>query len=66
MLEAISKIEQLSGKKMNYKYTDLNRIGDHVVYYSNLTKCTEHFPNWKITRNTDSILEELVLTTKNI
>ena len=66
MLEAISKIEQLSGKKMNYKYTDLNRIGDHVVYYSNLTKCTEHFPNWKITRNIDSILEELVLTTKNI
>ena len=51
---------------MNYKYTDLNRIGDHVVYYSNLTKCTEHFPNWKITRNIDSILEELVLSTKNI
>ena len=65
MLEAISKIEKISGKKMNYKYTSMNRVGDHVVYYSNLTKCTEHFPNWKITRSIDSILEELVFSTKN-
>ena len=66
MLEAISKIEKLSGKKMNFKYSNVNRVGDHVVYYSNLAKCTEHFPNWKITRNIDSILEELVISTKNI
>lgn len=66
MLEAISKIEKLTQKKMNFKYSKVNRVGDHIVYYSDLYKCINHFPNWKITRNIDTILEELVLSTKSI
>src|ERR1700741_1287968 len=38
VLEAISKIEQMTGKKMNWKYVDQNRIGDHICYISNLAK----------------------------
>src|SRR5205085_5253513 len=34
MLEAISKIEQLTGKKLNWTYVDENRKGDHICYIS--------------------------------
>ena len=65
VIEAIKKIELFSGKKMNYSYQDKNRIGDHIVYYSDLSKCIDHYPNWKITRDIDSILEELVYSIKD-
>ncbi len=38
MLEAITKIEQLSGKKVAWKYVDENRKGDHICYISNLAQ----------------------------
>ena len=65
VIEAIKKIELFSGKKMNYSYQDKNRIGDHIVYYSDLSKCIDHYPNWKITRDIDSIIEELVFSVKD-
>jgi CDP-paratose 2-epimerase len=59
MLEAIDCIEQLSGKKLNWRYVDENRIGDHICYISDLSKFQSHYPNWKITRNLDNIFEEI-------
>lgn len=42
--EAFEMIEKLSGKKMLYDYTDENRIGDHICYYSDLSKMRAHYP----------------------
>lgn len=60
MLEAISRIEQISGHKMNWRYVEEARKGDHICYISNLGKFKNHYPNWKITRSLDSILEEII------
>jgi CDP-paratose 2-epimerase len=49
ILEAFSMIEELSGKPMIYEYQDQNRIGDHICYYSDLSKMRQHFPGWDIT-----------------
>src|SRR5262249_27523823 len=38
MLEAIARVEQMTGKKMNRTYVDQNRIGDHICYISDLRK----------------------------
>jgi CDP-paratose 2-epimerase len=46
MLEAIDLCEEISGNKMNYSYSDTNRIGDHIWYISNLNKFKEHYPEW--------------------
>jgi CDP-paratose 2-epimerase len=46
MWEAIAHAENISGKKMNYSYTDTNRIGDHIWYISDLSKFKSHFPEW--------------------
>jgi CDP-paratose 2-epimerase len=60
ILEAIDKIEQLAGRKLNWRYVEENRIGDHICYISNLKKFQSHYPDCRITRSLDGILEEMV------
>jgi CDP-paratose 2-epimerase len=59
ILEAFDMISALSGKKMIYEYKDENRIGDHICYYSDLTKMKQHFPNWDITISLPRVFEEI-------
>ncbi len=60
MLEAIQQIEALTGRKINWTYSEQARKGDHICYISNLSKLKSHYPAWSITRSLDSILEEMV------
>ena len=60
MLEAIARIEQLTGRKIHWSYSDQSRKGDHICYISDLTKFRAHYPQWTITRDLDSILREIV------
>jgi CDP-paratose 2-epimerase len=60
MLEAIAKIEQMCGKKLNWKYVNENRKGDHICYISDLAKFKSHYPNWKITVNLDEIFRQII------
>jgi CDP-paratose 2-epimerase len=46
MLEAIELCEAISSNKINYSYSETNRIGDHIWYISNLNKFKEHYPGW--------------------
>jgi CDP-paratose 2-epimerase len=59
ILEAFERIAAISGKKMEWEYVDQARIGDHICYYSDLSKMKAHYPNWDITKNLDSIFEEI-------
>jgi CDP-paratose 2-epimerase len=59
ILECISKIETLLGKRIATRYVDQNRVGDHICYISDLTKLKSHFPNWRITVSFDDILEKM-------
>jgi CDP-paratose 2-epimerase len=60
MLEAIECIEQMTGKKLNWRYVEQARKGDHICYISNLKKIKKDYPNWKITRGLHTILEEII------
>lgn len=62
ILEAFAKIEALSGKPMDYEYVDEARIGDHIVYYSNLDKMKADYPDWDITVGLDEVFEDLYAT----
>ena len=44
---------------MLISYKKQHRIGDHICYYSDLKKMKKHYPNWKITKNLDSIFKEI-------
>jgi CDP-paratose 2-epimerase len=60
MIEAIAKIEQLTGKTAVTTYVDDNRIGDHIWYVSNVDKFKEHYPDWDFTYDMDRILGDLI------
>ncbi|MGI9600570.1 MAG: NAD-dependent epimerase/dehydratase family protein [Acidimicrobiales bacterium] len=60
MTEAFQRVESLIGTKIEYDYVDDARIGDHICYYSDLTKLRAHYPDWEITRSLDDIFKELV------
>ncbi|MBW2466631.1 MAG: NAD-dependent epimerase/dehydratase family protein [Deltaproteobacteria bacterium] len=60
ILEAFSLVGELSGKKQKYRYLDQPRIGDHICYYSDLSKMKSHYPQWNITKNLHQIVEEIV------
>lgn len=59
MLESISRVEQMTGRKLNWRYLDQPRKGDHICYISDTRKFQSHYPQWKITRNLDAIFEEI-------
>ncbi len=46
MLEAFARIEAISGKKMNYVYSDLRKM-------------KAHYPAWSITKTLDDIFTEI-------
>ncbi len=60
ILESFDKVQQLTGIKQVYEYVETNRIGDHICYYSDLSKMKDHYPQWDITIPLDQIFEEIV------
>ncbi|TBR58668.1 NAD-dependent epimerase [Westiellopsis prolifica IICB1] len=59
MLEAIDICQEITGKEMNYSYSDNNRIGDHIWYISDLSKFKAHYPDWSIKYDVTQILREI-------
>jgi CDP-paratose 2-epimerase len=60
MLEAIEKIEVLTGRKARTSYVEENRIGDHIWYISDVSKFQSHFPAWQLRYDIDTTLAEMV------
>ncbi|MFZ4816063.1 MAG: NAD-dependent epimerase/dehydratase family protein [Phototrophicaceae bacterium] len=60
ILEAFDKVAALTGKPMQYQYTDDARKGDHMCYISDLSHMRRELPGWDITKSLDATLEEMV------
>ena len=59
MAEAIELCEQITGKPMNYEYSDTNRVGDHIWWISDVSKFKNHYPNWEHKYNVFDILNQI-------
>ena len=64
ILEAFDMISEISNIPMKYTYSDQNRIGDHICYYSDLRKMKSHYPNWELTKSIKDIFNEIYLVWK--
>jgi CDP-paratose 2-epimerase len=62
ILEAFEKAERNTGRPMNWRYVEENRIGDHICYYSDLSKMRAHYPAWDITKSLDNIFDEIAVS----
>lgn len=60
VLECIELVEAVSGRKIQYKYSDQPRRGDHQCYITDFRKFQSHFPEWNVSRSLINIVEEIV------
>ena len=60
ILEAFDMVESITGKPMNHSYVHENRIGDHICYYSDLTRIKSDYPQWDITVDLPTMFERIV------
>jgi CDP-paratose 2-epimerase len=60
ILEAISMVEEMTGKPFRYSYTPESRVGDHICYISDLRKLRSHYPQWSITVGLEEMVREMV------
>jgi len=59
ILEAFDLAFEFSGRKQVWTYVDTNRIGDHICYYSDLTKMKSHYPDWTVTKTLKQTVAEI-------
>jgi len=60
IIEAFEITESFTGKKQIFEYIDKNREGDHICYYSDLSKMKKHYPNWNITVSLKETIKQIV------
>lgn len=58
ILESIDRIHQLTGVRLDWTLSEENRIGDHIVYYTDLRRFRADYPDWELTMSLDAIFEE--------
>src|SRR5690606_20800012 len=59
MAEAIALCQEITGKPMNYEYTEANRVGDHIWWISDVSKFKQHYPDWTWKYNINDILSQI-------
>src|SRR6476620_5015398 len=59
MIEGIQLCEAITGNKMNYTYSETNRIGDHIGYISDMSKFKKHYPGWTWKYNLQDTLTQM-------
>lgn len=59
MLEAIGICEEIAGKKMNFSYSETNRIGDHIWWISDVSRFRSQYPNWDYKYDLKDILVQI-------
>ena len=60
MIEAIKMAETITNRKFNWKYSDTNRVGDHIWWISDVSRFQAHYPQWKFTHNIEQIMETVI------
>ena len=60
ILEAFDLVSKFSNIKMINEYSSINRVGDHICYYSDLSKAQKHYPSWEIKISLEKIVYEII------
>tara|TARA_B110000008_G_scaffold79103_1_gene80803 strand:- start:1505 stop:2575 length:1071 start_codon:yes stop_codon:yes gene_type:complete len=60
ILEATNLIESIANVKVNLKFIDKSRVGDHIWWITNTSKFKKDYPNWKQNYDIKKIIKELI------
>jgi CDP-paratose 2-epimerase len=50
----------LTGKPMNWSYSEQNRTGDHIWWISDVRRFQADYPGWHYRYDIDAILGEII------
>jgi len=59
VIEAISIVEHLTGRAMNWAYRDEARAGDHIWWISDVRRFQRHYPDWRLTYDLRRTMAEI-------
>ena len=60
MLEAIAACERLTGRAMNWSYSDQSRAGDHIWWISDVCRFQADYPDWRYRFDIETMLMEII------
>lgn len=60
LLECVELIYGRTGKRPQLAYNPIHRAGDHICYYTDLSRLKSHFPQWRLTYDLEQILDEMI------
>ncbi len=60
LLECLAMVEEAGGGRPRTTYSDAHRRGDHVCYYTDLSKFRRDFPAWELRTSLGEIVREMV------
>lgn len=64
VLEAIHACQEITGRELDWTYVDENRVGDHIWWIGDNSRFEDHYPDWSLTHDIDSILREMYETNR--
>jgi CDP-paratose 2-epimerase len=59
MLEAIDLCQSIAGCELEYKLSEVARIGDHRWWISDLTAFKADHPGWELTFGIEDVLQDI-------
>ena len=59
MIEAIEMCETAAGRRLQWTYSEENRIGDHIWYISDTSKFQSHYPSWKQQYDMSALIKDM-------
>lgn len=60
ILEAFKLVESFTETPMLWKYDEKNREGDHICYYSDLSRMRSDYPKWDISISLEETVRQIV------
>jgi CDP-paratose 2-epimerase len=52
-------VSEITGRELQWRYDERNRIGDHIWWVGSNARFAEHYPTWRQEYDVRRILEEL-------
>ncbi|MGH2819012.1 MAG: NAD-dependent epimerase/dehydratase family protein, partial [Actinomycetota bacterium] len=59
VLEAIDTCERIAGRRLEWSYSDQNRIGDHIWWIGDNGRFQSHYPEWRMEYDIERISKEI-------
>lgn len=66
VLECVRLVEDATGARLDVCFDQAARRGDHICYYTDLTRLRARLPGWRVSRSLGSIVEEMVAAGRRV